>query len=136
MRDYFVVGFIIASLPIAVFRPYYGLLVYGLMSYMYPNMLAWSFAQYFPGAKLAAVATIVGLIVTREGSATPLWKRESIALFLLLCWFTVTTIFAVYSWAWDKWQDVVKVIIMALVAAVLLNTQRRMKYFLLLIAFS
>ena len=70
MRDYLLVGFVLASLPIGFFRPYYALLVYSWFSYMYPNMYTWSFAQYFPSAKLTAMTAVAGAVITRDGNTS------------------------------------------------------------------
>src|SRR5215831_14127709 len=137
MRDYFIVFIIVASVPIGLLRPYLGFLAYCWVSYMYPHMLAWSFAQNFPGAKLTAITAITSTLFNREGSLSPLGKRESIAMLLFWAMITISTALAVYpSAAWLRWQDVSKLIVMGLLAAVLLNSQQRIKYFLLLVAFS
>ena len=38
MRDFVVVGFVFAGLPVALLQPYYGLLLYSWVSYMYPHL--------------------------------------------------------------------------------------------------
>src|SRR5437016_507926 len=118
MRDYFVVLVFVASLPVALVRPYFGILVYAWISYMYPHQLAWSFAQTFPGAKLTAIAALAGTFFRREGDSAPLFKRESIAMVFVWFTFTVSTFFSVHpDDAWIKWQDVSKLILMALLTS-------------------
>src|SRR5215831_9608792 len=137
MRDYVVVFIIAASFPVAFMRPYYGLLVYTWISYMYPHMLAWSFAQQFPGAKLTAIATIAGAFFTREGDNRPLFQRETIAAMLVWAAFTLSTIFAFHPVeSWNKWLDVSKVILMALLTSTLLTTEKRLNYFAMVVALS
>jgi len=137
MRDYLVVFIIAASLPVAFLRPYYGILVYAWISYMYPHLLAWSFAQQFPGAKLTAIAVLAGTFFTREGDNRPLFTRESVAMMLVWGTFTISTIFAFHPVeSWDKWQDVSKVILMALLTSTLLTSEKRLNYFLLVVALS
>src|SRR5215813_7471778 len=117
MRDYLLVGFVVASAPVGLLVPYYTLLVYSWISYMYPHMYAWSFGQTFPSAKLMAAATIGGLFIKRDGDISPLRRPEIIAMMLLLVCFTISTIFAVYpADAWDRFKDVSKLIIIALVS--------------------
>src|SRR5437762_11163520 len=136
MRDFALVAFIVASLPVGMFVPFYALLVYAWISYMYPQMYAWSFAQYFPSAKLMAGAAVLGILIRRDVDLAPVRRPETIAMILLLVCFTISTVFAVYPVdAWERWQDVSKLIVMALVASVLLTTQQRMRYFLLVVAF-
>src|SRR5215475_12177292 len=95
MRDYLIVSVVLASLPIGLVRPYYGLLVYAWISYMNPHMLAWSFAQSFPVAKLAALSTMGGLIITLLVFQSYGRHRENIVMALLWCMFSVSTLFAV-----------------------------------------
>src|SRR5437763_586386 len=137
MRDYLIVCVILLSLPIGVVWPFSGLLVYTWVSYMYPQTLGWSFAQTFPAAKLTALAALAGTFFRFAGDTAPLRQRESISMILLWCVFTITSAFAFYPvFAWAKWQDVSKLIIMALLGSVLLTDPKRLRYFLLVIAFS
>jgi probable O-glycosylation ligase (exosortase A-associated) len=137
MRDYALVGFILASLPVGLFIPFYALLVYAWISYMYPHMYTWSFGQTFPSAKLMALVAIFGAAINKDGDFRPLRRPESIAMMLLFVCFTVSTFFAIQpEQAWSRWQDVSKLVIMALVSSVLLTTQKRMRIFLIVVALS
>src|SRR5262245_17487351 len=137
MRDYVLVAFVVASLHIGLLMPFYGLTVYTWLSFMYPNMLTWSFGLRFPSAKLTALATFAGVVLTRSGDTAPLRTRETAMMLFLWITFTVSTLFAINSeWAWDKWQEVSKLIIMALVSATLLTTRKRLRVFLLVIGLS
>lgn len=137
MRDYLIVSVVLASLPIGLVRPYYGLLVYAWISYMNPHMLAWSFAQSFPVAKIAAISTVAGLIITRSADTSPIRYRETIVMALMWCMFTVSTLLAVNpTEAWPQWQDTSKLIVMAVIASMLLTSRERIRYFLLVIALS
>lgn len=137
MRDYAVVLILVAAFPVGLIRPYFGLLVYTWVSFMYPHMLAWSFAQSFPAAKLAAISTIIGTLVNRAGDTAPLRQRETAAMVLLWCTFTVSSVFAFYpEWAWDQWQDVSKVIFMAVLTSMLITSRERVRYLLLVIGLS
>jgi len=137
VRDYLIVAVILASLPVGVINPYYGILVYAWVSYMYPQMLGWSFAQTFPVAKLAALSTCAGTFLNRAADLTPLREREIIAMVLLWCTFTLSSVFAVYQTeAWRQWQDVSKLIVMSLLTATLLTDQKKTRYFLLVVALS
>src|SRR5215831_16676983 len=135
MRDYIFILFIAPSLPIGFVRPYYGMLLYTWLSFMYPHALTWLYAEG-PWAKLAALSTIAGTVVHGAGSIAPLRRRESLLMVLVWCTFTISTIFAINPSAWDKWQDVSKLILMGLLTSTLLTEKSRMRYFLLTIALS
>src|SRR5438093_4754427 len=111
MRDYFVIAAVLASLPVGLFRPFYGMLVYAWISYMYPHELAWSFAQTFPVAKLSALSVVGGLMLAPSGSIAAVRHRENIWMVLLWCMFTISSISAIYATqGWYRWQDVSKLI--------------------------
>jgi probable O-glycosylation ligase (exosortase A-associated) len=137
MRDYLLVGFVVASVPIGLLVPYYALLVYAWISYMYPQMYVWGFGQTFPSAKLMACAAVGGAVLKRDMDLEPLRRPPMIVMMLLMVWFTVTTLFAIYpDDAWTEWQGVCKVVIMALVSSVFLTTQRRLRLFLIVVTFA
>src|SRR5262245_9165977 len=136
-RDYFLVFLIIGNLPIGLVQPYYGVLVYTWISYMYPHLLTWSFGRTFPVAKLAALSAVAGAAWRRAGDAGVLRLRENVLMMLLWCTFTISTIFAINpTEAWSTWQDVSKLVIMAFLTSMLLTDQRRVRYFFLVIALS
>src|ERR1043166_2766618 len=125
MRDYFIIGIILASLPIGLLRPFYGLLFYTWISCMYPQELTWSFARTLPVAKLSAISVMAGLLLNRTNNFAVLRQRENISIFILWCTFTTSSIFAFYPQdAWYKWQDVSKVLLMGTLASILLDDHR------------
>lgn len=137
MRDYLIVGLILVSLPIGVIVPFYGLLTYTWISYMNPHLYAWTFAQTFPVAKLSALSALTGTIVRGAAHLAPLKQPETFSMIVLWGAFTLSSSFAIYSAiAWSRWQDASKLIVMALLTSTLLTNQKRIRYFLLLIAAS
>jgi len=137
VRDYLIIAIVLASLPIGLFQPFYGLLAYAWISYMYPHELAWSFAQTFPVAKLSALSVMGGLLFAPAGNIAAVRQRENISMLLLWCTFTISSAFAFYpAQAWYKWQDASKLIVMSVLASMLLRDRQRIRLFLLVIAFS
>jgi putative inorganic carbon (hco3(-)) transporter len=137
VRDYLIIGIILGSLPVGLFRPFYGLLIYTWISYMNPHLLAWSFAQSFPVAKLSAAGVLAGVLFRHEGTTAPLVRRENVLMVVLLIPFTVSSLFAFHpELSWPKWQDMLKIILMALVTSSLLTDQRRLRLFFLVVALS
>src|SRR5438309_11492641 len=113
MRDFLVIGVVLASLPIGLFRPFYGLLVYAWISYMNPHMLAWSFAQTFPVAKLSSLSVLAGIFLSGQFNLKPLHQRELKLMLLVWGTFSVSTVFAFYfNDAWTAWKEVSKVLLM------------------------
>ncbi len=137
MRDYLIAVIVLASLPVGIFRPYYGALVYAWISYMYPHLLAWSFVRTWPVAKFAGIGTLIGGCIRHDGDLAPLKERESKLMMALLGMFALSSTFAFYpGLAWTDCQNMAKIIIMALLTATLLSDQTRVRTFCLVVAFS
>src|SRR5262249_27150020 len=113
------------------------LLIYTWVSFMYPHMLAWSFAQTFPAAKAAAISFIGGALITQSGDSAPLRTREMVAMIAFWMTFTVSSVFAFYrAGGWIRWKDDTKIIALALMSATFITSRARMKWFLLVIGLS
>jgi putative inorganic carbon (hco3(-)) transporter len=77
MRDYILIATVLATLPMGLIKPFYGLLAYAWISYMYPHELAWSFAKTFPVAKLSAFSVMGGLLFAPAGNMAAMRQRET-----------------------------------------------------------
>ena len=138
MRDYLIIAIVLASLPVGLFSPYGGLLVYSWISYMYPQWLAWSFARTFPVAYLAGLSLIVGFIIHRfPGQLAVVRMRENTTQIALLAMFTVSSIYSLYPVrAWVQFTDMLKIIVVALLTSILLTNRARVRMFLMVVALS
>jgi probable O-glycosylation ligase (exosortase A-associated) len=137
VRDYILVALFLVTLPLGIFQPYYGVLIYAWISYMYPHQLAWSFVQTLPVAKVAAASATLGLVIRRNGSFDALRRRECITMLALLLVFTLSSVFALErELAWTRWEDLAKIILMSLVTAMLLTERKRLRVFILVVALS
>ena len=83
---------IVATLPVCVLRPWMGMLVFAWIGFMNPHRLLDGFAYDMPYAKMVAVATLAGLLVTRERYALPR-TREVYLLAALWVTFVCSTVF-------------------------------------------
>lgn len=128
MRDLIVLFGLGAAVPVALFRPWLGVLAYSLVGFLNPHRLTWSL-QSVPFALMIAVATLIGLVLTREKKGIP-WTRELALMVLLALDFTFTTFSA---WeptdAWDQWTRVMKIFLMTFVAGTLIFGERKVKWF-------
>lgn len=125
MRDILLTGFLFAIVPVCLFRPWIGILAWSWLGFMNPHKLSWGFAQHMPFALLIGGATLLGLLITRERRGLPASGLIAL-LIVLLTYFTFTTLFA---WApeaaWEQWNKVIKVIVMALVTSMLIFGKKR-----------
>lgn len=137
MRDYLIAAIVLASLPVGILRPYYGVLIYAWVSYMYPHLLGWSFVRTWPVGKIAGISTIVGAVVQHDGTFLPLKERETLLMVLLLLVFCVSTVFAFYPQdASGELLNMGKIILMSLITSTLLTDRERLRKFFLVVAFS
>lgn len=125
MRDYLLTVLVFGALPVCIIRPSIGVLLYSWLSYMNPHRLTWSFAFDLSLVQYAAIATLVGLLVSKESKRVPYNTTVAIWIMLLI-WMVITTIFAFHSD--DAWQEVArtsKIQLMAFVTMFVMCTKER-----------
>ena len=69
-RDVIVLGFFLPSLPICFFRPFYGILLWTVVSFVNPQQLSYGAAASFPLALVVAIPTLAGALVLAADGAT------------------------------------------------------------------
>jgi putative inorganic carbon (hco3(-)) transporter len=136
MRDIVLTLVIFATLPFILWRPYIGVLVWTWIGFMNPHRLTWSFAYDMPFAMIVAVATLAGLLMSREPKKIP-WTRESILLLVFLAWTLITTIDAIYAdLAWPHLNQFWKILLMVYVTMMLMQSKERIDQLVWVIALS
>ena len=142
-RDIIVVLFIVGSLPFCFFRPFYGVLLWTVLSFLNPQELSWGAAREFPVALLVAVPTLLGgLLFGKQWGA--LKSRETLLLLVLWAWFTLTTIHTSFTPvfadhaadAWFRWRFVSKILVMAILTIVAVDTWAKLRWLMLAISLS
>jgi probable O-glycosylation ligase (exosortase A-associated) len=137
VRDLIIVAIVTASLPVIVFRPFFGLLVYGWLAYMRPQDMAWGLSRIFPLSQWVAITLVLGLIFSLGRERWLLIKTQTVLLMLLAGWISVTVVTAVlpevsgtlYGYYW-------KAILISVLTTGLVSDRRRFRILLMLIAFS
>mgnify|MGYP000398034823 FL=1 len=136
LRDLLVTAIVLGSLPFCFARPWIGVVMWYWIAYMNPHRLAWGFAYDFPFAQLVAIATLGGLLFTRDRRPLPM-TRETSLLLILWTLFTLSTIFALYpTEAWDMWEKVSKILLFTVLTIVLCQERERLRVLMLTIALS
>ncbi|MFN0316536.1 MAG: putative O-glycosylation ligase, exosortase A system-associated [Burkholderiales bacterium] len=136
MRDIAVTLAVFGSLPFILKRPWIGIIVWSWLGFMNPHRMAWGFSMTMPFAYIVAVTTLIALAFTKEEKKIP-WTRESVTLFMLVLWMTVTTLFAMYGdLAWTQWEKVMKIQTMIFVGMMLITTKERLQWLVFVIAVS
>lgn len=136
MRDIILFAIIFGLIPFCFLRPWIGILVFSWISYMNPHRFTWGPAYDFPFAKIIAVVTLVGLLFTRDRMPLPR-ARETFLIILLGIYFSFTNFYAFYpDQAWVQWEKVMKILLMTLVTMMLINDRKKLRYLIMVIAFS
>jgi putative inorganic carbon (HCO3(-)) transporter len=136
VRDLLVIAIIYGSLPVIVFRPYIGLLVYCWLAFMRPQEMAWGASRMLPLSQWVALAMLAGIVLTlgRERMAT--LKQQTVYLVLLIGWITLSVANAlvprisdhIYGYYW-------KAVLIAILTTGLVRDRKRFRILLMLIAF-
>lgn len=123
MRDVLVTAIVFASLPFIVFwRPYLGALMWVWIGMMNPHRLSFGFAYDFPFALVIAIATLVGLLITRQRRPVPLTPVSGLMIAFVL-WMSFTSLFALQPTdvVYGVWIRVMKTQVMILVTLMLIR---------------
>lgn len=127
MRDVIVTALVGGSLPVILFRPWIGILVWCWISYMNPHRLCWGFAITQPYAAVVAATTLIAMFISAEPKRIP-WTRETILLAIFILWMTFTTLFSMNpAEAWPYWEQVMKIQLMTFVTLMLIQTHERLQ---------
>jgi len=136
MRDLLLAAIVFGLVPVCFLRPWIGFLIWTWIGMMSPHWLMFGFARDIQWAMIAGGATLAGLLFTRDKKSLP-WNTQLVLMAVLLAYFTFTTLFA---WApdaaWEKWNLVMKVIVMAILATMVIYGRDRVRWLLIVIALS
>jgi len=126
MRDLAIFLLLTGMLPVAMMRPFVGILLWSWISFMYPHKITWGFATDMPWGMMVALATMVGCVIAREPNRFPRGATPKlIVAFLIMT--SITTLLAVdpTEGTYSRWQQVLKVFSMLLLTSALLTSRTR-----------
>ena len=136
MRDVLLAIIVFGSLPMILARPYIGVLVWTWLGYMNPHRLTYGFAFDFPFAYLVAIATLAGLVFSKEPKRFPLTGLTVIWL-VFIAWMGITTVFAFYPVdALTQYEKVLKIQLMTFATILLMCSRERLRMLLWVIVVS
>ena len=108
---------------LAVVHPWIGILGWTLISIMNPHRYAWS-ASTLPIAAIVAVATLIGLVVTRDRIRMVV-SPVTLALLVFMIWMCVTLPFSFsVEPSAEMWKRVMKIDFMILVGIAALHSRK------------
>lgn len=134
MRDILVTVLVFGLLPLILWRPWLGILVWSWLGYMNPHRQTWGFAYDMPFALIVAVTLMIAMVLSKEKYRLP-WNG-TIALWLLfLCWMSLTTVLSIYpDRAVPLYNTVIKIQIMTLMTLMLITSLDKIRALMWVIA--
>ncbi len=137
MRDIIVLTWGFASIPISFFKPFYGMVVFSILSYNRTQDLTWGVAADYRLTFYVAVAMMVGFLLRPPGGKLIVLERRTWVMLVLLILITLSVVYAQYPKAsYHKFYEFIKVMIVAMITPPLLNSKERIRYLLWAIALS
>lgn len=123
MRDVVIVGLVVWGCLLALKRPWVGVMLWTWLSIMNPHRYAFGFAFDAPLAAGAAIATLVGLALTKDRHS-PFLGAPTVWLALFSVWITLSWLNGLaVDYDYPQWNKVMKVFFMIFVALMLLRTK-------------
>lgn len=136
MRAILLILIVIGILPIILAKPHVGILAWNWFAFMNPHRLTWGATYDFGFAQVIAGVTIAAWLISREPKLIPITPITSILMAFVL-WMSVTTFFALDpDPAFEKWNEVMKIMIFIFITIPLINTKERLNALVWVIAVS
>ncbi len=130
MRSALVALLIFIWMPVMLFKPHIGVMIWNWVSHMNPHSYTFGFAQPFPFLVLVGGLTAAGLVIAREPKRFPFEHPIMIALLTYVMWTIVTFIFAFNQDVGEaKIIQFMKMVAFALVSVMVMQSPNRLKGF-------
>jgi probable O-glycosylation ligase (exosortase A-associated) len=127
MRDAVLALLIGGSLPVCLWRPDIGILIYAWIGLMNPHRFSWRLENAPVGAAVA-LATLVGIVIKGELRSIPM-RLTTVLLVLWVAYTTATTLSSGTPEAWIEWNRFFRILVMSFAAMMLLQTKVRLERF-------
>lgn len=129
MRSALVALLIFIWMPVMLFKPHIGVLVWNWVSHMVPHSYTYGFALTFPFLVLVGGLTAAGLVLSKEPKSFPA-HPILVAILLYVFWTIVTYILSFEpSIGEAKITQFMKMIVFALVSVIVMQSPNRLKGF-------
>jgi len=136
MRDIIITLLVFGAMPFILTRPHIGVIMWSWLGFMNPHRLTWGFAYNFPFAQAVGIATLVGVLLSKERKQVP-WTALTITWILFIVWMNLTTIFAIYPGdAFQEWDRTMKIMLFSFVTILVMAKPERINALVWTIVFS
>lgn len=126
IRDIVVTALVLASLPLILRKPFFGILVWTWLSLMNPHKLCWGFAWGLPFAQVVAITLLISLLLNKKEPKKIPWTPISKLLVAFWVWMLITTMAALYPMlAWEQFDKIWKILLLVFITMMLLTSKVR-----------
>jgi putative inorganic carbon (HCO3(-)) transporter len=123
VRDIAILVMLIGVIPMILRHPWIGIIAWVVVSVMNPHRMAYGFSYSLPVALLIVIATLLGMLFSKEPKHLPL-NSLTVTLLLFVAWMSITFVFALYpDLAYPQWVKIIKIMFMVFVGMMLLNSR-------------
>lgn len=136
MRDYFFLLLIAGGLPVILFRPFFGLLMWCWVAYMLPHKLGWGMIAAYPVAAMVGGLTLLAWLLSKEPKKIPMNGIMAMYFLMVLWWIISFIINERTPYAIQQFDKVMKIQLFTLLTVILVNTRQRLNYLVGVIALS
>ena len=134
MRDILVTLLVFGMLPMILWRPWTGILVWSWLGYMNPHRQTWGFAYDMPFALIVAATLMVAIIFNKEKYRLP-WSGTLVLWLMFLAWMSLSTALSIYpERAMVLYSTVIKIQIMTLLTLMLITDMYKVRALVWVIA--
>jgi putative inorganic carbon (HCO3(-)) transporter len=125
MRDILVMSIVAVLVLAALRRPWIGIMLWLWVSLMNPHRFTYGFAYDAPVAMMAALATLVGFLVSSDKRSP--FKAPPVAIFVIFTvWITISWLMGMDpSGQYPQWDKVMKVNFMVVVCLMLIHSREQ-----------
>jgi probable O-glycosylation ligase (exosortase A-associated) len=124
MRDLIVVLLVITAAGAALRHPWVGVILWNWVSIMNPHRYTYGFAFSFPVAQVAAIATVVGLALTKDQRSSPFKGAPMVMLAMFTVWMTISWAFGLSpADDYPQWDKVMKVYFMIFIGMMVMHSK-------------
>ena len=137
MRSLIFVFEMLCLLPIAMARPFVGVLLWDWIAFMNPHKIVWGFGVDWPWAWASFVVTMIGWAFSRERKQFAV-NPTTVLMGLFILGTTMNMPFALSPWAaeYQGWLRVLKMFVFLIITACLLTDKRRIDALIWIIVIS
>lgn len=144
MRDYVVLAIMLGSVPVALFDPYLGVLIWNWVGFFNPHRYTWGFAYNLPVAEIVGLPTLLGLLFSHGKTNRSIFVRETVILLVFWIWCGVILLYCHetpelsghFQEAASRFIELSKILLMTYVAILLVTSREKLRWLVLVVALS